>query len=312
MAKEPLRDITKNQNEIPMYSFPRDLNTSAKRLHSIFFTISEPQKANISTQAGSVVNYADKLSSIGQFFSGTALKDAYNSVLEPPNKIPKAYVYLYMPDTVNVNQNLKYSDVSVTELFSTLSNTAELYERGRNTVNGDTPLSTISPYSAYIPSKISNMLNRGGTKHQNDERDALVLSKMGYASNPQLEVVFKGVGFRTFQFDFFLTPYNEDEAQSIRDIVKCFRYHSAPSLDESGIGRFFISPSMFDIELYFNSAPNQNIHKILPSCVLESVIVDYSPSGWTTYTDGMPVQTRLTLRFMEVDIITKEKVEEGY
>ena len=40
--------------------------------------------------------------------------------------------------------------------------------------------------------------------------------------------------------------------------------------------------------------------------------IDYAPFGWATYTDGMPVQTRLSLQFQETQIVTKQDIEKGY
>jgi hypothetical protein len=43
-------------------------------------------------------------------------------------------------------------------------------------------------------------------------------------------------------------------------------------------------------------------------CVLSNVNVDYAPNGWAAYNDGFPIQTRLTLQFKEMDIVTKQKL----
>ena len=51
--------------------------------------------------------------------------------------------------------------------------------------------------------------------------------------------------------------------------------------------------------------PNPNIPTI-GRCILESIDVNYAPNGWSTYQDGYPVQTRLTLQFKETEMVTKE------
>ena len=322
-AKSKLSSLTENNSNLPIFSFPRDLGTSSRRLHSIQFLISTPEKANMKPSAdssqidfefsGGTQNQIEKATA----FSGADFKDIYKYYLEPPAKIPASYIYLYMPDTVNENEQLMYNEISVTDVLPALSNSSEAYEQGKGVfseiMSGSAGIQTITnnPFSSYIPTALAKRFGLGDAKAIQGI-NSLVLSKMGYASNPQLEVFFKGVGFRTFQFDFIFTPYNEDEAQAIRDIIHQFKYHSAPSFTDNSVGRFFVVPSMFDITYLFNGEPNKFLNKILPSCVLISVIVDHSPSGWSTFTDGMPVQTRLTLKFMEVDIVTKEKVDEGF
>ena len=47
-------------------------------------------------------------------------------------------------------------------------------------------------------------------------------------------------------------------------------------------------------------------------CVLSNVTVDYAPNGWSTFIDGQPTQTRLTLQFKETSVITKSEVNAGY
>ena len=38
--------------------------------------------------------------------------------------------------------------------------------------------------------------------------------------------------------------------------------------------------------------------------------LDYAPNGWAAYNDGFPIQTRLTLQFKEMDIVTKRTLRE--
>jgi hypothetical protein len=88
----------------------------------------------------------------------------------------------------------------------------------------------------------------------------LLLRGIGQAVNPQMQVLFQSVGFRTFQFDFTLTPYSEMEAKMIKDIIFQFKYASAPEINKNGVfgsqGMFFKVPDMFDIQFYYNGKIN--------------------------------------------------------
>ena len=136
---------------------------------------------------------------------------------------------------------------------------------------------------------------------------------MGNAVNPQMEVLFTQIALREFQFDFSFTPKSAAEAQTVRDIIRMFRFHAAPELEgQSGAGRYLIVPSTFNIEYYFGSSQNQNLHQF-STCVLTSIIVDYAREvGWVTFDDGMPVKTYMTLNFKETEILTKQKIDQGY
>ena len=70
----------------------------------------------------------------------------------------------------------------------------------------------------------------------------------------------------------------------------------------------------------YNGQENPNIPKIIGSCVLESIDLDYAPNGFAAYESvgenspskggtGTPVATRMTLRFKETTIVTKQDFE---
>lgn len=67
----------------------------------------------------------------------------------------------------------------------------------------------------------------------------------------------------------------------------------------------------------FGSSPTKDIQNAqnakvfrVGDCVLESVSVDYAPNGWAAYNDGYGVQTRMTLQFKEMEILTKDRMDQ--
>ena len=118
--------------------------------------------------------------------------------------------------------------------------------------------------------------------------------------------------FRTFQFDFTFTPRNASEAEEVRNIINLFRFHAAPEIPDSNAHRYFVTPSVFNIEYMHLDKANKNLHKF-GACVLTTILIDYAPEvGWVAHDDGMPVKTRMTLQFKETEILTKQKIKEGY
>lgn len=155
-----------------------------------------------------------------------------------------------------------------------------------------------------------NSLMPGGEGKQSSTNEELIAGIIGYAINPQFLFMYKNLSFRRFSYRFLFTPNSEEEAQDVRNIIKMFRFHASPEV--MGItGRFQIAPSVFEIEFMYKSSENQNIPKI-STCVLEHINVDYSPRGWSTHTDGMPIHTALDLVFKEVELITKNRIEDGF
>jgi hypothetical protein len=138
----------------------------------------------------------------------------------------------------------------------------------------------------------------------------LAVQFLGIAVNPQIDVVYQSPVLREFMFDFLFAPRNEKEAVAVSEIIKQFKFHAAPELlnNGSGIGRYFVPPSEFDIEFSVETMGK------ISTCVLQNITIDYAPSGAAFYgKDDRPVSTRLTLQFKELEFITKELIsEKGY
>jgi hypothetical protein len=135
-------------------------------------------------------------------------------------------------------------------------------------------------------------------------------------SNPRREMAFKDVGMRTHTFSFDFAPKNEEEAQTVLDIIRMLRYHAYPGLQGGG-GHFFTFPAEFEATFYTvaeNGAilVNDNLPKI-PKLALQAVSVDYSSAGdYKTFSDSKPAFIRLELQFTEMEQLTNEHIIHGY
>lgn len=133
---------------------------------------------------------------------------------------------------------------------------------------------------------------------------------LGLATNPKKEQVFKGVDFRTFQFDYQFFPRNEPEAKNVLNIIQELKYHMHPEFKDTN-NFVYIYPSEFDIFYYQGGKENMNIHRHT-SCVLTEMNVNYTPNGtFNTFENGMPTQINVTLNFRELALLTKDKVKDG-
>jgi hypothetical protein len=145
---------------------------------------------------------------------------------------------------------------------------------------------------------------------------ASALSKKGgEARNPNLEVVFKSVPFRKFDYTFEFAPKNKKEVDSVDKIIKLLRYHMQPEL-QGGSSSFFTVPSEFQLTYMYIDRRNLYIPKI-SRCVLESLELDQSPENvFTTFQSdeigAFPTLTKMTLSFTETEIMTKQKIADGF
>ena len=132
----------------------------------------------------------------------------------------------------------------------------------------------------------------------------------GLAANPRKEQVFKGVDFRTFQFDYQFFPRSMEEAENVMAIINKFKFHMHPEFKDNN-NFLYIYPSEFDISYYQGGRENLNLHRHT-SCVLTEMNINYTPNGtFTTFPNGMPTQINVTMNFRELALLTKQKVRDG-
>lgn len=130
--------------------------------------------------------------------------------------------------------------------------------------------------------------------------------------NPHLAMLFQGIGFRSFTFEFDLRARNQKESDQINNIIKAFKYHSAPGVPEDAAKevRFFY-PDEFLISVY---SPAEEYLFKMSRCVLNNMSVNYSGSGQNSFfrNTGAPTDVKLMLNFTETEVMTKERIAEGY
>jgi hypothetical protein len=277
--------------------------------------------SGVSSLAKDIGNYFSSGSASSALRAGLgSLNSGWQNLLSPPVTKPVAYIQLYMPDTVNVNQQMMYKSLDMTEALGKLGIGAEGAAEGASILdkikNSDSTIGAIKSIASSAPPGIIESMGRIGESvgivKSGDDVARFALNKAGNAINPQMEVVFTQINFREFQFHFTFTPKSAREAKSVREIIKSFRLHGAPELDKSSSGRYFITPSTFNIDYIFNGDYNPNLHHFQP-CVLTSIQVDYAQDvGWVAFEDGMPVKTHMVLQFREIEILTKEHVDKGF
>ena len=145
--------------------------------------------------------------------------------------------------------------------------------------------------------------------------EQLINKAQGQADNPYMEVLFDAMQLRTFTYNFTMAPRNEEEAIVIQKIIQLFRFHMAPEL-RGGQSRFLGLPSQFDIHYMYLSkegiASENNYYNRVATCVLQNCEVNYTPTGVKSFEDGGPTQTTMSLTFKETELLTKDRIAEGF
>lgn len=308
-----LANLEKGLNALGSGSFASSLSRGIGNISAITAGILSGYDQNISSDvAEAATSFAsDAFSSLG-----SNIKDIYTIITSPGSVSPVESASLYTPDSVSLGQLVSYSSISKTEALGNLGLGVESIAQGASIAeqmkNGGSAKQSLMG-STFNNPIIAEGIGKGGESVGALGKGAseMTLAKAGFAKNPQLEVIFKQVEFRTYQFNFTFTPKNAQEAQEVKKIIKFFRKHQLPELDQGGAGRYFVLPSFFQLEHFYQGSSNDNLHKFAP-CVLTSIFIDYAPNGWVTYEDAFPVQTSMILAFQEIEIMTKERIEQGY
>jgi hypothetical protein len=139
---------------------------------------------------------------------------------------------------------------------------------------------------------------------------ALLALEKGAVRTPKMELMFEGIGRREFSYEFVFIPKSEKEAEMVQKIVKQFKFHMASDYRD-GTFREMNIPSFFNISYMYKSRPNPFLNKI-STCALENMEVSYGGDRFVAYEDGQPQTTKISLKFKEMEIITKTQIEQGF
>ena len=311
----PLGLLYSNPYKSDVLHYPRDLNSLTKG-HSVQFTVYEVTPvgyeklkniiSKIPTKEEAInlgENLLEKFGNLKDINFGSILNTVTSAAsnldfestglnFQPARNTPIGYIHLYMPDTVDFQYGVSYEDVSATSAAASV---------GAAVIDKLIPGKNLGKFAEGVTSAVQN----GG------DIGRLGLQKAGYAVNPQLQVLFQGIGFREFSMNFTFTPYSKDEAQMVEKIIKMFRKNAAPKIVTGAAGMFFVPPSSFGIEFMFNGIENKHLNKIQNS-VITGIDVNYAPQGWSAHDDGAPVQTTLSITFKELTLTDSAQIQNGY
>jgi len=234
-------------------------------------------------------------------------------VQRPPVVRMDTAITLYMPPSVSVSYGANYTD---TEIGAASAVGAQAYQ---DIVSGKSLGSTVNKSLKSLGPEIGDGMIRkalGAIDMIPGLEGAMEVVEMqrGFIKAPRMELAFKGIPKRSFQYDFKMIPKSAAEAEEIQKIIKGFKLNMLPEMVEGSANRLKM-PNTFDIQYMYNGADNQYLHKI-STCVLESMSVIYGGDRYKTFeanaNGAPPIEVQITLAFKEMDLITREKANEGF
>ena len=142
----------------------------------------------------------------------------------------------------------------------------------------------------------------------NVSADQLISRATGQILNPNLELLFNGVGIRTFPFSFQFFPRNRSEGQVVMDIIRTLKIEMAPSrtVESETKGVFIKAPSVFHLKYKKGNSAHPFLNRFLPA-VLSDMKVNYTAAGsHSTFYDGTPTHIQVDMQFKELNPIFRE------
>ena len=267
---------------------------------------------------------------------GKGSQDDKSITLEGKTKSSVAQIALYMPASVNVGYNPKYSETAVgagAELGLSIAESIKDIAGAKG--------QTMAAAMKEVPK-----LKTAAEKGLGDAGNAVVfgaltsavgilpgMSGVGKVAQlrankvitDKMELFFEGVGRREFKYEFTFIPTSAEDSRVVNDIVNEFKSAMLPEYT-SGLFTDAISdrtltvPDLFDIKyMYLDerylAKENRYLNKIT-SCYLTNMEVNYGSDRYTAYRPddfGAPPQnTSISLSFQEVEIVTRERAEKGF
>lgn len=316
-ADDPARDAN-----IPLYLRNWDVVSGTYKAASNANAIAKQQHAdyvNLKRDANELAGDIDITGFYDELRGGSVIDNRYQSkgstikVKRAPTKRLKTQIAMYMPQQVNVTYGANYTDTEMGALTEEALNAYNNAIGGRfrsafeNVLNMDQGIA--EQLQKGLLASIGVIPGFGGAREAFEAKEGAIISD-------RLELAFKGINKRVFQYTFKMIPKNPQEADEIRKIVFAFKANMLPEfVGGNRAGRRLVVPNTFDISYMYVGAENDYLHKI-STCVLENMNVTYGGDRYKTFEgreDGAPpVETTITLNFKEMELITRERVFEGF
>lgn len=126
----------------------------------------------------------------------------------------------------------------------------------------------------------------------------------GIVRNPHTTAAFNGVGLKTYNFEWRVSPRSEEEGERLLQILNTIRQRSHPDFNQT-VGSYALDyPDLVKVT-FVNT-------KGLPEVdfsFVENFSVSSFPQGPAFFKDGLPVETGFSIQLRETDIRTRKNYE---
>ena len=226
-------------------------------------------------------------------------------------------IALYMPPSVQVKYDVNYAEQEIGLLAETGFSALKAFQQKQGglldkTVAGvETAAGGLGAAAAQFG--MTKIAGLGGIAQG---AAAVIAIERGQVITPRMELMFEGMGRRSFSYSFTFIPKSENEAKVVEKIVMHFKKHMMPNFANSftsgadGVREMTI-PDHFNIRYMYRDRVNTHLN-LIQTCALKSMDVDYGAERFTAYAGGRPQTTKISLNFGEFNIMSRDHIEAGH
>ena len=235
-------------------------------------------------------------------------------IKRPPTRRLDTAIAMYMPASIQVSYKTTYDDEAIGGLAAAAASVFQATKGGAS-------------FGTALKSQLGNIAEdakKKGLKVALDIADGMGVTgakaaleiTTGAVIADRMELSFKNVDRRSFEYTFKMIPKNSREAEEVRKIIFAFKANMLPEMLEGRNRDTMTVPNTFNIQYMYKGKENDYVHRV-SECFLDNVSVTYGGDRYKTFEphadDGAPpVETSIALSFKEIEIITRERVFEGY
>jgi hypothetical protein len=202
-------------------------------------------------------------------------------------------VLLYIPPSVSINGQVAWGESEFDSVYGAAAthNNKGIFSPGGAVINAA---------EEAVRAKITGS---AGAKVSMQKQD-------GRIQEMNKQLLFEGVGFRTFEFQFDFVPKSVNEAKSIQEIIQWFRERMYPNFDNI----WLTVPEGISVKFATIGKDMDKLPKI-KDCVITSCNLSYGSDGVFGVMEGLdvhPSSTTMSLSLQETQIITSTDTKGGY
>lgn len=230
-------------------------------------------------------------------------------------------IALPMPKSIKTNYGFGYEDTNlggamfIKSALNQVSNLIE--EKALQAAQIDYVANALKEMNRGVADEALKLIPGGDPQF-----NAAVEASQGVAKTPYTEKLFKQVERRSFDFSYKFSPKNTKEMITLLKIIRLLKGYSHPV--ETGNNYYLGVPGEFIIQYMMGNQENEFLPK-MGRLAMTSIEVNYgSEKGFSTFrkftwsegnsekTGALPVIIEVNMKFTELEMLTRNRISEGY